>query len=218
LAVVAATALIVLPGTGFVIWKGFTPDAQKPDLAQAAKQSKKEPSNGQPARSTQLTAPKTAVEATPSPQTPETVNPSGSNIGELVAALKSQDVTERRQAASALHDLGMEAKDATPALKQALKDTDSEVQMWAALSLVNTQTYDKDVIPILVRSLKNDNAVLRQVACLSLGLIPYEAGDKATVVPALTDAAGKDPSDDVRQAAKSALNIIGAEAGAGNRP
>jgi len=53
--------------------------------------------------------------------------------------------------------------------------------------------------------------VLRQVACLSLGLIPYEAGDKQTVIPALNESATKDADEDVRQAAKAALNIVGVE-------
>jgi hypothetical protein len=63
-------------------------------------------------------------------------------------------------------------------------------------------------VPILVHVLKNENSVLRQVACLSLGLVPYEDKDKEIVVPALAEIAGRDTDEDVRKAAKSALNII----------
>jgi HEAT repeat protein len=89
-----------------------------------------------------------------------------------------------------------------------LKDSDQEVQMWAALALVGNQTYDKAAVPVLVRVLQNDNAVLRQVACLSLGLIPYDEGEKETVIPALAETAGKDGNEEVRKAAQSALGII----------
>jgi len=211
--VAAAAALVLLPGAGFLVWKTMTPDPSQTEVAQAPKKTQTAPVTAQKTAAPQASKTKAADEPSPAPQATEAANAGGTNIGDLVTALKSKDVTERRQAASALHGLGMDAKDAIPALKEALKDSDSEVQMWAALALVNTQAYDKGVIPVLVRSLKNDNAVLRQVACLSLGLIPYQEGDKTTVVPALTDIAGKDPSQDVRQAAKSALNIIGAESG-----
>jgi len=154
---------------------------------------------------------KPSVEAKPVSEPNESVAPPTLNMAETIAALKSKDVAERRRAASALHGAGLDAKEAVPALKEALKDSDQEVQMWAALTLVNTQSYDRAVIPILVRSLKNENTVLRQVACLSLGLIPYEAGDKQSVIPALSETASKDGDEDVRQAAKAALNIVGTE-------
>jgi predicted component of type VI protein secretion system len=207
LLVAAAIALVVLPGIGFVVWKSVNADKQSSAENMAALVPKKDVASP-PAK--QVPAPKPAVEAK-APEITETPATASPNITELVSSLKSKDVAERRQAASALHGAGAEAKDAIPALKQALKDSDTEVQMWAALALVNTQTYDKAIIPILLRALKNDNAVLRQVACLSLGLIPYEAGDKETVVPALTEAASKDADEEVRKAATSALNIVGAE-------
>ena len=76
---------------------------------------------------------------------------------------------------------------------------------------VNTKNYDKSAIPILVRSLRHENPTLRQVACLSLAVIPYEAAEKDSVVPALATAAANDDDTDVRQAAYSALSIIAPE-------
>jgi hypothetical protein len=133
------------------------------------------------------------------------------SVDDLVRALKSPDPAERREAAAALHSLGAQSKPASGSLREALKDSDAEVQMWAALALVGNQTYDKAAIPVLIRVLQHDNAVLRQVACLSLGLIPYEEGEKDSVIPALAEAAGKDGNEDVRKAAQSALGIIAPE-------
>src|SRR6267142_98671 len=45
-------------------------------------------------------------------------------VAGLVKALKDQDTAERQRAAKALHALGPEVKEATPALREALKDTD----------------------------------------------------------------------------------------------
>jgi pSer/pThr/pTyr-binding forkhead associated (FHA) protein len=133
------------------------------------------------------------------------------NAADLVKALKDQDPAQRQRAAKALHALGPEVKEATPALREALKDTDPEVQMWAALALINGKCYDKAAVPVLVQILQHDNPTMRQVACLSLGLIPYAGSEKEAVVPALAETAGKDVDNDVRQAAITALNIIAPE-------
>jgi HEAT repeat protein len=83
--------------------------------------------------------------------------------------------------------------------------------MWAALSLVNNHVYEKATLPILIRALGHESSILRRVACLSLGLIPYEPAEKDVVVPTLAETAGRDPDEQVRQAARSALNIIAPE-------
>jgi pSer/pThr/pTyr-binding forkhead associated (FHA) protein len=149
-----------------------------------------------------------AKKAPPMPPMPKVEN---ANVSRLLTGLKDADVEERRRAARTLHSMGDEAKEATAALRVALKDADQEVQMWSALTLVNTKSYDKAAIPILVRSLHHENPTLRQVACLSLAVIPYEAAEKDSVVPALATAAANDDDTDVRQAAYSALSIIAPE-------
>ena len=210
LAIAASIAIIALGGGALVTWNHITARAKTSEAAfvptTVALPKKGEATD----TATQIASGKPPVEAKAIPASEETTPASGLSLTELVSALKSNDLAERRRAASALHGAGMDAKEAIPALREALKDSDQEVQMWAALALVNTQTYDKAIIPILVRSLQNDNTVLRQVACLSLGLIPYEVGDKETVIPALTQAT-KDSDEDVRKAATSALNIVAAE-------
>jgi len=210
LALAASVLVVALGGAGIAVWKFVGSKGKSSEVAALTRSFvSKKANNTEPA--TQIVAARPSVEAKSIPERDETAPAPALNIRELVVALKSKEVTERRQAASALHGAGADAKAAIPELKAALKDSDQEVQMWAALALVNNQTYDKAVIPILVLALKNDNTVLRQVACLSLGLIPYEAGDKDAVIPALNEAATKDVDEDVRQAAKAALNIVGAE-------
>jgi HEAT repeat protein len=209
LLVAGAIVLVALPGIGFVVWKAVGSEGQSAAASPTALVPKaKKDIAITPAK--QVPPPKPAIDAKASEITEAPITPS-LNVTELISALKSKDVTVRREAASALHGAGAEAKDAIPALKEALKDSDTEVQLWAALALVNTQTYEKAVIPILIRALKNDNAVVRQVACLSLGLISYEPGDKNLVLPTLNEAASKDADEEVRKAANSALNIVGAE-------
>jgi predicted component of type VI protein secretion system len=210
LAVAAAVLIVALPGLGVVVLKSAKGKSQNPDQANAPSATKSKKDAGAEV-ATQVPSPKPTLPDKPVPEPAEPAIAPTANIGDAIAGLKSKDVAERRQAALVLHGAGADAKEAIPVLKDALKDSDQEVQMWAALALVNTQTYDKAVIPILIRGLKNENTVLRQVACLSLGLIPYEGGDKDTVIPALTEAATKDTDQDVRQAAKSALNIVNPE-------
>ena len=151
-----------------------------------------------------------ATDTGPAVATP--ADASAQSVTQLALALRDPDPAERRRAATALHSLGAQAKEAAAALHAALDDTDQDVRMWAALTLVNNELHDKATIPILIGVLQRENPVLRQVACLSLGLIPYEDYEKNTVVPALTETASKDGDDEVRKAAISALNIIAPDA------
>jgi predicted component of type VI protein secretion system len=150
----------------------------------------------------------------PGPSAPATGDTGAQSVSQLARALRDPDTVERRRAATALHSLGAQAKDAAAALHEALNDADQDVRMWAALTLVNNELHDKATIPILIGVLQRENPVLRQVACLSLGLIPYEDYEKNTVVPALTETASKDGDEEVRKAAVSALNIIAPDAAA----
>jgi predicted component of type VI protein secretion system len=156
----------------------------------------------------------TVQAASPGTAAPAPADAGAQTVAQLARALRDPDPAERRRAATALHSLGAQAKDAAAALHEALNDTDQDVRMWAALTLVNNELHDKATIPILIGVLQRENPVLRQVACLSLGLIPYEDYEKSTVVPALTETASNDGDEEVRKAAVSALNIIAPDAAA----
>ena len=133
------------------------------------------------------------------------------SVAEWIVALKSDDVVLRRNAARGLNSLGPEAQGALPDLHEALKDPDAEVRIWSALALIDNRSWDKAIAPILVQALQHDDALLRQVSCLSLAVIPHEDADKDVIVPALAEAASRDLSPDVRQAATSALKILAPE-------
>jgi len=197
-----AGALSVLAVLGVIAWRfvhlGSSGDEDRAANATAPTQKS--------AAAQKASAPPPASDSSNRPLSPQSAI--SDNPQELSILLKSQDVTMRRQAARSLHALGPEASKAAAGLHEAVADPDEEVRMWAALALVNSQEYDKRAVPILVHVLKNENSVLRQVACLSLGLVPYEDKEKEIVVPALAEIAGRDIDEDVRKAAKSALNII----------
>jgi predicted component of type VI protein secretion system len=205
---------VALGVVGFLGWKmlhgGFDSSAgqtENPSVAsapmkQAAVANKTSPTEANTGKPEQV-APANSGSAASTPTT------GGSeSVAQLAIALRDPDPAERRRAATALHSLGAQAKEAAAALHAALDDSDQDVRMWAALTLVNNELHDKATIPILIGVLQRENPVLRQVACLSLGLIPYEDYEKNTVVPALTETATKDGDDEVRKAAVSALNII----------
>jgi hypothetical protein len=206
-----AGALSVLAVISFLAWKFFNLGSANDQDNAANKVAARE--KGATVQKHASAAPSNADSSTASardssnrPLSPQSAM--SDNPLELAILLKSQDVTMRRQAARSLHALGPEASKAAAELHEAVADPDEEVRMWSALALVNSQEYDKRAVPILVHVLKNENSVLRQVACLSLGLVPYEDKDKEIVVPALAEIAGRDTDEDVRKAAKSALNII----------
>jgi HEAT repeat protein len=137
--------------------------------------------------------------------------PENSSLADLVKVLRSTDVGLRRRGAQGISSFSGDGKDAVPALREALKDSDAEVRMWSALALVGNGVYDKVLIPILVEALQRDSVTIRQTACIALALIPCEGPDKTLVVPALTKVATKDPSEDVRRDALTALRVIAPE-------
>jgi hypothetical protein len=137
--------------------------------------------------------------------------PETNNLPELLTALKSPDVIQRRFAAESINDLGSAATNALLNLRLALlQDSDPDVRLWLAIALVKNQTYDQAAIPVLVHGLSDERAELRQQACATLALIPYDEPGKTNVVPALK-AAALDDSEDVRKAALAALKTIAPE-------
>jgi predicted component of type VI protein secretion system len=206
----AVGAVAVLVGGGIGGWMFFQGRRERTNKFAWRAPASQPPTKSLNKDAAQVAGPKaSAASVKPIPEADASMATLG--VAQWVKSLKSLDPAERRQAATSLHSAGTEARAAIPELREALKDSDPDVQLWSALALVNTQTYDKAVIPILVHSLHNNNSVVRQVGCLSLGLIPYDAADKDTVVPALAEVAGKDSDQEVRHSAKSALSIIAPE-------
>jgi hypothetical protein len=188
-----------LAAIGFVVWRFYSgtpaPVAKVPPVTQVAVPKKLSASNN-------FVAAKIAPAKTPVATAPD------QNLAGLIKELKSPDVTARRHAAAAIYNLGTAAEPALPALPEALTDADPDVRMWTALAMVHNNVNDKATIPILIQTLHHENPTLRQVACLSLAMVPYTEAEKATVIPALTEAATKDESAEVANDALTALKII----------
>jgi HEAT repeat protein len=83
-------------------------------------------------------------------------------------ALKSQDASTRRKAATVLWQMGVEAKEATPTLLQVAKDPDPEVREAAVKALGRTGQGTQDAIPGLIGALQDDDAKVRAAAATSL--------------------------------------------------
>jgi HEAT repeat protein len=85
-----------------------------------------------------------------------------------VEALKSQDATARKKAATILWQIGPEAKAATPTLLQTAKDPEREVRVAAVKALGQTAQGTQDAIPVLIESLKDEDAEVRAATANSL--------------------------------------------------
>jgi HEAT repeat protein len=85
-----------------------------------------------------------------------------------VEALKSQDASARKKAATILWQIGPEAKAATPTLLQTAKDPEREVRVAAVKALGQTAQGTQDAIPVLIESLKDEDAEVRAATANSL--------------------------------------------------
>ncbi len=202
----AAAAVVVLGVASFVAWNYLR---EKAPIDSAGARLATSASAGKVAAARETSPPAAPL--------PLTVDQPAPDLPQLIKTLQDPDPAARRQAVASLHSMGSEALTATPALHQALSDPDQEVRLWAALTLINNKSYDKAIQPILVHELHDEKPMLRQLACVSLGLLPYEASEKDTVVPELVAAANNDADEDVRKAASSALGVIDPD-GAGKSP
>jgi HEAT repeat protein len=108
----------------------------------------------------------------------------GADIDDLAKKLKDKDNDNRRAAAQALAEAGVEAKAAIPALTAALKDSDLFVRRFAAQALGEIGADAKGAVTNLSNILKDpkEKKEVQEAAALALGKIG-SAG-----LPALTAA------------------------------
>ena len=131
------------------------------------------------------------------------------DVNELVQQLQSVDSGSRREAASALADLGAEAKPAVPALAQALRDKDLYVRRFAAKALGNLGADAQPAVPALAKALKDDKKQVAEAAADALGKVhPGQAG----VTPLAGVLKDKNAETSVRRKAAEALGKIGSDA------
>jgi HEAT repeat protein len=85
-----------------------------------------------------------------------------------IEALRSQDASTRRKAATTLWQMGVAAKGATPTLLQVAKDPDPQVREAAVKALGRTGEGTQDALPVLIEALQDEHAAVRAAAATSL--------------------------------------------------
>jgi HEAT repeat protein len=109
-----------------------------------------------------------------------------SHVPGLVAALEDELPAVRLGAASALADLGREARAALPTLIHAARwDPDLRVRTQAAVAIWRADRRDRIAVPVLIEALKAPEELLRWIAADCLGDIGASAQD---ALPALCEA------------------------------
>jgi HEAT repeat protein len=129
-------------------------------------------------------------------------------ITQLIEQLKSPDAKVRVDAASALGEIGAEAKEAAPVLIAALNDNNSSVRSNAATALGQMGAAAKEAMPALIAALQDKDFYVRGNAATALGQLGAEAKG---AMPALI-AALQDKDFYVCGNAATALGKMGAEA------
>jgi hypothetical protein len=133
-------------------------------------------------------------------------------LPELLAALRSPDIVQRRFAAEEFCTGHTTITNALLNLRLALlQDADPEVRMWLAATLVKHEVYDLAALTALVEALRHDRPELRLQACSALSQFPYDESGRSNVIAALQSAAA-DENEQVRTAARNALKAIAPEA------
>jgi HEAT repeat protein len=128
-------------------------------------------------------------------------------VRELVRQLGDKDSSVRRRAASALIDVGPEAKAAVPSLARALKDPDTYVRRFSAQALGKIGPDARAAVPALGGALKDDKREVAEAAAEALGKI--RSGASKPLADAVKD---KGTDADVRRKAAEALAELGPEA------
>jgi HEAT repeat protein len=122
----------------------------------------------------------------------------------LLKAMGDEGV--RVQAHNTLLSIPADARWAVPALLKALAHSDPFVRDCAAGALSRMAIDDPRAVPALIRALHDPGLGIRLTAARLLGSLGPAAH---TALPALSEAAQKDESEYVRQAAEDALQEVG---------
>lgn len=136
-------------------------------------------------------------------------------INKLIAGLKSHNPDVRLSTTYALDEIGLQAKDAVPALISCLKEnSDPGVRASIAYALGRLGTRANEAVPALITALKDDaDPDVRRNAVDALSGIRAEAGTELKPpVAALIVALKHDPDSVVRESVLNALALLGFEA------
>ena len=129
----------------------------------------------------------------------------------IIKSLESKlnDATVRRRAAASLANIGPDAQEAVPILKEALNSDDTLYAIAAAAALWRIEG-DPQALTFISEQLQADDAVTAFAAAIALGDLPLNEIPQADeeLVPPLVSALGH-PNEDVRQATVDALVKVG---------
>jgi len=92
-------------------------------------------------------------------------------IASLIEGLTNSNWDARDAAASALGNIGPDAREAVPALVTALNDSKRDVRYEAAWALGNIGPDARDAVPALVTALNDPDAAIRRNAAEALSKI-----------------------------------------------
>lgn len=137
-----------------------------------------------------------------------------SNIPTLIAALRSNDLEQRRDAAEKLALLGADAQPAALALVESLVTDDDDLREWLTSALEGLRVPPSSDIEPLSALLNRESLDVPYWAATLLGRLGPEA---AAAVPDLAEAVRSHREASVRQRAVWALGKIG-DAAAGALP
>src|SRR5262249_47763807 len=101
--------------------------------------------------------------------------PAGDPLAAPIADLKSSDPAKRKAAASALGDMGPQARPATERLIAALDDDDAAFREEAAWALAKIGSDDKLLVPVLIEKLQDESEETQGTAIIGLGRIGPDA-------------------------------------------
>jgi HEAT repeat protein len=126
-------------------------------------------------------------------------------VGDLIKSLGDKEELHRAVAASALGELGPDAREAIPALTVALGDKSNKVRSRAFSALGSIGPAAKSAVPLLIKGMRDKDKSVRWSSAWALGRLGPAAGK---AVPDLV-AALNDQDPDVASCAVEALGSIG---------
>jgi HEAT repeat protein len=134
----------------------------------------------------------------------------GTVVDEVMKLLESDNARLRAMAILTLIELSSVTKRSLPAIRELMQDRDAAVRLHAAQAVFIMDKEQRKTSAVLVDLLKDPSPGIRGPAAAFLGEMVTFPGDRSMddVIPHLEELREKDPSNDVRKAARESLNKI----------
>jgi HEAT repeat protein len=132
----------------------------------------------------------------------------GKPLAHWIDLLKSDSPLLREEAMAVLGEMGLQAREALPALRPFLKSDDARLRLRAAITVWKIERQEKDVLPVFTDCLRDTNPERRALALATLEQMGTAAAPAAPALVELLD----DGDAQVRGRAANALRQMGASA------